>query len=191
MPEYLESLEPCSMKGLLLGMGGRLFKAADMQKYPLHSLFEQLLLEQSKREPGFRIRIDAIAISIFVLMARTGFADKSLVTDRDELLLNQILHYISIHYGEAVTSEKIAEEFSISHSKLSKLFRERIGISCYQWIIERRLSAATRLLLQNYSPKEIWQQCGFPDYSSFYRLFKKFYQLSPKEYRDQVRKPSP
>ena len=45
-----------------------------------------------------------------------------------------------------------------------------------------RLMHARILMAGGDLPSKVWQDCGFHDYSGFYRAFTKLYGLSPKEY---------
>ena len=63
-----------------------------------------------------------------------------------------------------------------------------MGISLHQYIIQRRIEACKNALLTQKSLEEIAELFGFANYSSFFRLFKKTYGMSPKEYREEMEK---
>ena len=68
---------------------------------------------------------------------------------------------------------------------IAHLFKEKYGLPIHQYIIKKRLSLCKDALLNNEEITEICLLCGFSDYSSFYRAFKKEYGLSPKQYKNQ------
>ncbi len=105
---------------------------------------------------------------------------------RNEALIEQILAYIEAQYGDPLTVEEVGRHFMIGSSKLSKLFRQYVGTSCYQYIIKCRLAAAQVYLLEGIPAKQVWSLCGFPDYASFYRHYKKQYGVSPSRFISDV-----
>ena len=49
----------------------------------------------------------------------------------------------------------------------------------------KRLSMAKYKIYHGTQPSKVYSECGFSDYSTFYRAFKKEYNLSPKEFANQ------
>lgn len=104
-------------------------------------------------------------------------------------LIEQIMPYISRHYGESDFSvQKIADHFSLSLSYLSRYFKEQTGRTIMDYLNELRIDQAKHLLRTNdESVKEIVQQVGYYDVSSFIRKFKQSVGVTPGEYRKQHR----
>jgi len=104
-------------------------------------------------------------------------------------LIEQIMPYISQHYGESDFSvQKIADHFSLSLSYLSRYFKEQTGRTIMDYLNELRIDQAKHLLRTNdESVKEIVQQVGYYDVSSFIRKFKQSVGVTPGEYRKQHR----
>ena len=61
--------------------------------------------------------------------------------------------------------------------------KKNTGISIHQYLIMRRILIAQELIRQGVKPKDASLQCGFSDYSSFYRAFKMRVGVSPEQYR--------
>lgn len=85
--------------------------------------------------------------------------------------------------------QQYATRLAISPDYLSKIIRKYLGISSQEYILEKLLLEAKRLLVfTSLSSKEIAYHIQMDDPSYFGRIFKKKTGLTPNEYRDQVRK---
>ena len=71
-----------------------------------------------------------------------------------------------------------------SHSRFSELFKEHLGTSLVEYMINKRMSYAGDLLVTtSKSTLEISSIVGYDSYSCFVRLFKKHFKMSPIQYR--------
>ncbi|KRF02309.1 hypothetical protein ASG89_25015 [Paenibacillus sp. Soil766] len=105
------------------------------------------------------------------------------------VMIDQINQYMLQNYNEFDFSvQKIAEHFSLSLSYLSRYYKEQTGRTVMEYLKEVRIEQAKRLLRDHsISVKEIVQQIGYYDVSSFIRTFKGQVGLTPGEYRKQVK----
>lgn len=98
-------------------------------------------------------------------------------------LVAKIKTYIQEHI-EDVNRGEIAEQFYLSPSYLSKLFRRETGESLINYIQKERISLAKELLLySDYSISDIAIQTGYPNFSHFSKQFRKFVGCAPNEFR--------
>lgn len=87
-------------------------------------------------------------------------------------------------FNESVTTSILAGKLRVSRGYLSKTFHEKTGQTLQSYRNDLRLEEAVPLLLQsNLSCKEIALLCHYGSYHSFYRSFRKKYQVSPEIYR--------
>lgn len=75
----------------------------------------------------------------------------------------------------------VANELYISEGYLYHLFKREMKVSPGRYVTEKRLLAARNLLLQGKSPTKIYAECGFSDYSSFFRSYTKFFGYPPSK----------
>ncbi len=101
-------------------------------------------------------------------------------------LLDQVMAYIEIHMSEKITLTETARHFYVSESTISHLFRQRLGVSFYRFVTQRRLVSAKEMIWKGYSMETVAEKVGFTDYSAFYRAFKQEYATSPKQYKKLI-----
>lgn len=104
-----------------------------------------------------------------------------------ENTLFQILFYIENHFKENCSVYEIAKNTSLNSDYLSRLFKQKLGVSCKNYVNLRRLSYATYLLTNT---NETCLSCaldsGFSSLRSFNRNFKKHFGLSPMQYKNNI-----
>ncbi|NIK78771.1 AraC-like DNA-binding protein [Paenibacillus castaneae] len=94
-----------------------------------------------------------------------------------------ILEYIESNLTKPDLSlDNVSNYFHLNKYYFSHYFKKNMNLPFYRYVSLKRLSYAITLIKQNQiSIEKIALKCGFSDYSSFYRLFKKEYNLSPKK----------
>ena len=100
----------------------------------------------------------------------------------EKTLYQNIVDYIEQHIHEALSLNTLSEQFYVSKYHISHVFKAQIGLSVHQYILKKRLYICKSALLQGTNISTAYLQCGFNDYSSFFKAFKKEFGLSPKEY---------
>lgn len=103
----------------------------------------------------------------------------------DKHLYQDILKYIEGHLDEDLSLDNLAREFFVSKYHIAHIFKDNIGLPIHQFILKKRLAVCKDALQSRTSISEAYIQCGFKDYSSFYRAFKKEYGMSPKAFVEQ------
>lgn len=75
----------------------------------------------------------------------------------------------------------------MSESNFHRVFKNELGISPIDFLINERIKLATSLLHDPRNKiKDIYLQCGFNSLSYFTRLFKQKMQMSPKSYQQSI-----
>lgn len=162
----------------------QLLRTADTKWEFISELFEKGVQEAEHRKSGWEAFILGNTIQILVQLNRAmqDRATKSLRAEKPDLL-DQVMAYIEENLSQHITLSDIAQRFYISESTISHTFKEKMGISFYRCVTQRRLIAAKNLISQNVLLETVGSQVGFSDYSSFYRAFKQEYGISPRQYR--------
>ena len=98
----------------------------------------------------------------------------------------QAMHYIRKYACKGIKVEQVISDMQISRSNLEIRFKESLGKTIHSVIHEEKFNRAKYLLIESsLSIQAISQQCGYPSVQYFYFLFKKFYAMTPKDFRSK------
>lgn len=161
---------------------GYLLEVEPFMRNQLISYLLSLICETHEKEFGTDIMIDAMLQQLLIVIHR----QQSLYIQKEKETLKEIIKYINKHYTETITLDYLCQRFFISKFYLSRSFRVLTGKSVYQYILEKRMSMAKQLLIYGEKPTSIYINCGFSQYSNFYRAFKKYYKISPNDFLKNI-----
>ncbi|SDI95767.1 AraC family transcriptional regulator [Chryseobacterium jejuense] len=102
--------------------------------------------------------------------------------------IDRILYYINVNFLDAdkMKIENLAKEFLLSPNYISIYIKKETGFSIQQHIIQYKVKAAEKLLLQsNYNISEIADRLGFNDVSHFNKIFKTYRGKSPSVFKKE------
>lgn len=97
-----------------------------------------------------------------------------------------MITYINEHLSERLTLDGISGRFFVSKYYLIREFKNYTNTSVYQYILSKRIIYAKMLLQTGASPTDVYLRCGFQDYSSFYKAFRKETAISPQQYMREL-----
>jgi len=106
-------------------------------------------------------------------------------------IIDNAIRYIEKNFQKSIGLQEAAQELHISASHLSRLFKELTGINFLGYLNAYRMNHAIELM---HDPKlNISMVCslsGFPTPGYFAKLFKRFYSMTPTQFRDSKLPPS-
>lgn len=156
-------------------------------KLLIRPLIEAILREHINKDLYHTELVSQLVNTLIVVVARN--IAKSLPEKIDictESRTLDILQYIqsNIYYPEKLKASIIAQHFGISEFYLGRYFKKHTNETMQQYIINYRIKLIeTRLMYSNLRITEIASELGFADESHMNKLFKKYRNISPKEYR--------
>lgn len=116
-----------------------------------------------------------------LLLRLAATADENALPSR---LIDSLDEYIRENASDDISNTEIGAIFGYHPFYISKLLKEKRGITMRQYIISRRMNRAMSMLrLTDKTIAEIAAECGFSDASYFTKAFKNIYSITPKEYR--------
>jgi len=107
---------------------------------------------------------------------------------RKSRIIEDVIEYINNHLEEILHIDDLADRFFLSKFHLSREFREQTGTTLHRFILQKKLIQAKELILKHLPITDVYQQCGFGDYSNFFRAFRNEFGITPKQYYDQMRR---
>ncbi len=154
-----------------------------------------MLLEDAEAERDRMIRLCNIATSAEGLWRAQLSAELKLVllklaeTKSESALparmVEELDNYIRENSHDEISNTEIGAIFGYHPFYVSRMLKEKKGITLRQYIISYRFKAAKRMLeLTDKSIAEIAEECGFTDASYFAKSFKSTFGMTPKEYRN-------
>ncbi|MBS5934997.1 MAG: helix-turn-helix domain-containing protein [Clostridiales bacterium] len=97
----------------------------------------------------------------------------------------QICDYITAHCTENLTVDELAVIAGFSKFHFIRLFKQFTNVTCYEYLIQKRIELAERLLIEpNLTITQVALQSGFGSLSSFNRVFKVSKNCTPTEYKN-------
>ncbi len=107
---------------------------------------------------------------------------------QDQRLIDEVRSHIVAKLPEAIEVRSLAAEFGMSRSHFSHFFRKRTGMTPARFSAEIRVQKATNMLIETSVPlKAIAAACGFANANHFCKVFRRFRQLSPANFRQLCR----
>lgn len=103
-------------------------------------------------------------------------------TEADDFL-QKTISYIDDHLGEKITVGALAELTARSKSSFCHLFAQKMKISPKQYILQKKLALAYKLIHEGMPPTAAAFCVGYDNYSNFYRMYIKRYGTAPVKSR--------
>lgn len=149
----------------------------------LEELFRTGIREEEEKRPGWEMAVIGNTMTIFTHLRRI-YMERSAGTMKAETpeLLDRIAGFVEENYASHITLDDLARRFYVSSSTISHLFKQKMGLSLYRYVTQRRLIAAKNMIGEKIPMEEIAHRVGFTDYSTFYRAFKQEFGISPRQF---------
>lgn len=140
----------------------------------------------SRKPHYYELSVKGHLFHFFYLLFSSQGAPVTFYRSKSLEKVKQIVSYIELHYAEEITIQIAADYMGFSESHFMKFFKQHLHTTFTSYLNGYRLTIAARLLLtEDDSILSISERTGFNNLSYFNRLFKKEYQMSPREYRNR------
>lgn len=140
-----------------------------------------------EREDRFPLMLDCMAVQIMTLLLREfqtnlNSARKDASCSGNGIALS--LDYIRTYYNSNISIQDICHEINMSPYHFIRSFKQKYGITPYQYLMGLRIDKAKEILASGrHSVSETAMLCGFVSLSHFSNTFKRHTGVSPLEFR--------
>lgn len=131
-----------------------------------------------------RDRLSSICMRLFAQFTAQIEANAP-QSDHDAQRIRTMVRYIQEHFAEQLCVGQIARAAHIGERECLRCFQRTLHISPGQYVLQHRITHGAALLLKHpdISISQIASLCGFESPSNFSRNFRRYYKLTPREYR--------
>jgi len=104
----------------------------------------------------------------------------------DKHLVHETCQYLQKRIDQKLNLDDVAISMGANRSKLASLFKIVLGVGVFEWLREQRMLKAKSLLeCSELSIQEIGFEVGFENCANFSTAYKKHFQISPRQQRNQ------
>lgn len=158
----------------------------------LQGYLRSIYQEYEQPSPYKEASLNALVIQFFVAIGRYKMnASEKFpginITKQHEYIekFMKICDYITEHCTENLTVDELALLAGFSKFHFIRLFKQFTNVTCYEYLIQKRIELAERLLIEpDLTITQIALQSGFGSLSSFNRVFKTAKNCTPSEYKN-------
>ncbi len=111
----------------------------------------------------------------------SGATQESTQAENIHPLISRALTEINANLFTINNIDDIAKKLFVTRGYLYRIFKQELKTTPLKYITEKRLDAAQSLLIQGNSPTQVYAQCGFNDYTTFYRNYVKAFGEPPSK----------
>lgn len=162
----------------------------------LSALIDEAFTFLDQNSPASKLKVKARLLEILAICYESGLLNRyksktSLSEDQAQDKLKELLSYLNDNFTQKLNVDDAAQKLKFSKPYFCRFFKKATGMSFIDYLNDLRLRKAAReLLLSNREVVELASEFGFDNVSYFYRLFKRKFKVTPKEYRNLTVKAS-
>lgn len=168
-----------------------ILKPSDKGYKNIKNCIDKLFLCYEEKNEFFEIQLKSYLFELFYILFKECFEIHDYSTKIKDDTTNDIkaiLEYIKINYMNPISIKDLANVVNFSEHYFMRFFKKYMGMTCVDYINEYRLNIATNLLeTTDMSIMEIAVKVGVNNISYFNKIFKKKFNLTPKEYRKNLK----
>lgn len=156
----------------------------------VESIMAHILNEFNNKPLAYYDTIQSYAQVLVTMLAREYFEKTNHgISEHFENTKQFVLHcveYIENNFTDTISLNEISKKSAMSKSTFCSLFTQITGQSFNNYLNMCRIKMATEYIRQGYKITAIYGICGYNDFSTFYRNFKKIMGISPQDYKKTI-----
>ncbi len=151
----------------------------------LDNILSKMTAESAGVQAGSGEILHQGLLLVLTLFARCFYetvpAEDPVLSNRQKVL--RVIDFVNVHFTREITLEQVVAENQISKASFCRLFESLTGMTFSKYLHTRRIEKAKQLIFQGHKIAQVSALCGYQDFSTFYRNFKKITGISPTDYR--------
>ena len=124
---------------------------------------------------------ESLSTLLTLLMQESWNPDNSAISKK-RMELVSVKNYMDEHYVEKITLDDLEAQFFINKYYMCHTFKKQTGITIKEFMNTRKITKAKQMISEGADIMGLCYECGFNDYSTFYKAFKKLTGKSPKDF---------
>lgn len=137
-------------------------------------------IENSKELNNLNNKINYILENI-----KQYYSDK--IRGKEKLIIMQINNYICENINKHITLEEIAEVVHFNPSYMSRFYKRETGKNIQEYIISKKIEKSKELIVSGLSASQINEKIGFSSESHFFKVFKRYTDMTPNQYKKLIK----
>lgn len=148
------------------------------------NLVNQVIFENIQNSAFHKQCIDAILSQLMVQILR-----RTVQKESANEVVKKVKRYIKTSYSYDIDFERMSAKFGYSYDRMRHIFKEQLGITLTQYLINTRINEAKAMLMStDMSIDNISRACGYKETSNFIVAFKKKLIVTPSQYRSAIKR---
>jgi len=178
-------LGPLSKTPTIIELDNSLADELKAQFHRLVRIYEGSRSSESNKLLHEKLILSDIIVTIYDEFLRANPCVLNEGKEKKWAVVSSVLQYIHRNFKDQVSLEELAATAYVSKNYLCTLFKDCMGITPHQYVINSRIAQAKQLLACNYSVDDCCRLSGFNNLSHFSRCFKQSTGISPKQYQQK------
>ena len=170
IPEFEGLIEKCMHKT-------RVIEAGSEQKQMFNKMNEIMEASCNREEKC------TLMHALLALVLNEVANERTSVKEGRELseTTSRSIDIINTNLCNKISVSELSKKLNVSVSTLTQAFKKDMNISIYRYILTKKLVLAKQKIKDGESATAAAMQCGFHDYSGFYKQYKKMFGVAPSE----------
>ena len=128
---------------------------------------------------GSQTMRDTLIMQLLIQVGRVRAAEHETDKKSYDPKIEKVLSYINENLNSPLNVAQLAEQVYLSKYHFMRLFKAQTGSTVHNYVRQKRLMNAARLIREGVAANQAASDSGFSDYSAFHRAFRETFGISP------------